>query len=160
MAGEGLRIVRRLPDWPRRLVDHVAACQRKPFCWGMHDCALWAASTVDAMCGSEIAARFRGRYDSERTAFAFLISQGWASLLDAACECVGQKPMRRVLRASRGDLVWMPAGIISESATGCLGVVGPDGAVLAPGNLGLEHLSLSFLATRSARAVGVGRCPR
>ncbi|WP_309086380.1 DUF6950 family protein [Chelativorans sp.] len=54
--------IRRLPDWRGRLFAYVEEVARKPFTWGHHDCALFAAGAVEAMTGHDIAAPFRARY--------------------------------------------------------------------------------------------------
>ena len=38
----------RLPDWRGRLGAHLAAARARPFCYGTHDCATFAAGAVEA----------------------------------------------------------------------------------------------------------------
>lgn len=57
-------ILTKLPDWRARLDLFVGASTRRPFEWGVHDCALFAAEGVDAQTGSDFAAEFRGRYST------------------------------------------------------------------------------------------------
>lgn len=54
----------RLPDWRPRLVAYLAEVRTRPFAYGTHDCALFAAGAVEAMTGHDLAAEFRGRYAS------------------------------------------------------------------------------------------------
>lgn len=56
--------VPRLSDWRPRLVAYVEAVRARPFAYGSHDCALFAAGAVLAMTGVDLAADFRGRYTS------------------------------------------------------------------------------------------------
>lgn len=54
----------RLADWRPRLVAYVNQVHAQPFAYGSHDCALFAAGAVEAMTGTDLAAKYRGRYTS------------------------------------------------------------------------------------------------
>jgi hypothetical protein len=58
-------LVRR-PDWRSRLDQYLAACARRKFDAGRHDCALFAAGAVEAVTGTDLAAEYRGRYRTIR----------------------------------------------------------------------------------------------
>ena len=55
-------MIARLPDWRPRLVAYLEEVRTRPFAYGAHDCALFAADAVRAMTGTDLAAEFRGRY--------------------------------------------------------------------------------------------------
>src|SRR5690606_22731839 len=52
----------RFTNWRTALNDYVHSVMSKPFIWGTHDCALWAAGAVLAMTGYDPAEKYRGRY--------------------------------------------------------------------------------------------------
>jgi hypothetical protein len=56
--------MRRVQGWRGRLAAYLAASVGRPFEWGRHDCALFAADCIEAMTGEDPAAAFRGRYRS------------------------------------------------------------------------------------------------
>lgn len=101
MAGRGLR---RREDWQRRLDAALAGARGRAFAWGEHDCALFAADMVDAMCGSAVAARFRGRYKTARGAAGRLRRMGGVEAVMARHGLVERAP----LMAQRGDVVEVP----------------------------------------------------
>lgn len=57
-------MIARLPDWRPRLVAYLEEVRTRPFAYGAHDCALFAAAAVLAMTGTDLAADYRGRYTS------------------------------------------------------------------------------------------------
>jgi len=54
--------IKRYPDWRTRLSAYLYEVAHKPFQWGEHDCALFAAGAVHAMTGEDFAADYRGKY--------------------------------------------------------------------------------------------------
>lgn len=70
--------MRRLPDWRGRLAAHLAASAGRPFAWGRHDCAIFAADCILAMTGEDPAAPFRGRYRSFKGGLKCLRKAGFA----------------------------------------------------------------------------------
>ncbi len=56
--------VTRLKDWRPRLVGYLEEVRSRPFAYGQHDCALFAAGAVEAMTGEDLATDFRGQYAS------------------------------------------------------------------------------------------------
>lgn len=105
----------RLPDWEQRLAEYAASIRDLPFAWGSHDCILFAASAIEAMTGTDIAAAYRGRYDSKISAAAILKEVGEGTLLKTLNATLEK---RKPSRARRGDLVW------SEGSVGvCMGPI-------------------------------------
>jgi hypothetical protein len=52
--------LKRLPDWPERLIALLNARAHAPFAWGRQDCASFAADAVQAMTGVDPIADLRG----------------------------------------------------------------------------------------------------
>ena len=58
---------------------------RRPFAWGVNDCALFAADGIRAITGVDIAADFRGKYSDEAGAMAAVKEvAGGSTVADAA----------------------------------------------------------------------------
>lgn len=93
----------RAHDWEERLACYLDLCSERPFLWGQHDCALFAAGAIKAMTGVDPAADFRGKYDDARGAAAALRELGSGTLYHTVCSWLGQpKP---ISLAHRGDIV-------------------------------------------------------
>jgi hypothetical protein len=67
----------RLADWKARLWQYLQTCAAAPLEPGSHDCALFVAGAVCAMTGVDLAAPYRGRYDTFKTGFKLLTADGW-----------------------------------------------------------------------------------
>ena len=52
--------ITRLPDWPIRFDALVYSRLRRPFAWGINDCALFAGDAVAAITGVDLSAGLRG----------------------------------------------------------------------------------------------------
>lgn len=107
------RLMRR-PGWEVALEAAVEAARNRPFSWGDHDCATWAADVRRALTGDDAAAAWRGRYRTARGASVVMASLGWATLVDAATAILGA-PLNSVGLAGRGD-------IVTDGESGALGV--------------------------------------
>lgn len=125
-------MVRRFEDWPRRLAAAIEAARGRPFCWGTHDCALFAADVGEALTGKDFAAEFRGRYTTRAAAVALLGALGG---LEAVVTAALGAPRPLPTLAQRGDVVTVdtedgPAlGICNGAQAVC---AGPEGLQLAP----------------------------
>ena len=91
----------RLPDWQPRLVAYLARVSAAPFAFGQHDCALFAAGAVEAMTGTDPAARWRGKYATAAQGLARLRRVGIADATDLCAQLFADVP---VLMAAPGDL--------------------------------------------------------
>lgn len=87
-------------DWPERLITAIEGAHGRPFSWGEHDCALFAANTVQAMTGQDFAVPFRGRYRTRLGALRKLYPFGG---LEAYVDTLGLAEIRPAF-ARRGDL--------------------------------------------------------
>lgn len=123
--------MKRFDDWPSRLDAAVEEARKRPFAWGVHDCALFAADMVLAVTGRDLASSWRGGYGSARQALRAL--RGHGGLAGVATKALGD-PVSPA-QAMRGDVVmtrthqWPALGI-------CLGAkaafTGYEGLVFLP----------------------------
>lgn len=128
----------RRPDWPEQLAAHMEQARKTPFCWGKHDCCLFAADAALAMTGTDFGAVFRGHYATKAGAFRALKKYGATTIPDTATALLGE-PILPAL-AQRGDVVYAqtlrgPAMGICAGASACFAA--PEG---------LTHLPLSDCA--------------
>ena len=93
----------RVQQWPQRLYAVIEESISKTFQWGEHDCSLFALDCVDAMCDTEIASEWRGKYETEQEAYELLESVGG---FDAVAESYGFKKVD-ILQATRGDIAFI-----------------------------------------------------
>jgi hypothetical protein len=68
----------RRADWRPRLVAWLTEVTDRPFAYGSHDCALFAAGAVEAMTGDDLAAEYRGAYQSLKGGLKLLGKDGMA----------------------------------------------------------------------------------
>lgn len=124
----------RHPDWPARLAAYVDAARDRPFLWGTHDCALFAAGAVAALTGQDPATGLAGTYADAAGAARILKALGAADVEHLATLRLGP-PVPPAL-AQRGDVVSVatPHG---HALGVCLG-----GAAAVPGVAGLEFVAL------------------
>lgn len=133
----------RLRDWQSRLQACQAERWSRPFAWGSHDCALFAADCVQAVTGSDPAADLRGAY-SDAAGAARVIARlgGLRSIGDAR---LGERVAP--LCAQPGDI-----GLVVSAGRECAAVCVGESWV-APSLVGLEHLPIEA-------AVVAWRCTR
>lgn len=79
--------LQRFPDWRPRLVAYLETVRARRFSYGQHDCALFAADAVQAMTGTDLAADFRGRYDSLKASLK-LVRGGHLAILHQHFEAI------------------------------------------------------------------------
>lgn len=130
----------RVQGWEARLNAYVEASRHRPFVWGAHDCALFAAGGVAAVTGSPLAdiPTYSGPVAAART----LARMGHRDVIDLAGAYL--RPWQSVLMARRGDIA---AAITDNGPT--LGVA-LGASIAAPGEAGLIFWALHH-ATRAWR---------
>jgi hypothetical protein len=96
-------------DWKESLVGYLAEAARKPFAFGRHDCALFAAGAVAAMTGVDLAADWRGRYRTERGGLRMLRAAGYRDHAEFAAAHFSEVP---VAMAWPGDLAQLDLGAV------------------------------------------------
>lgn len=124
------------PDWQKRLVTVIKAAEKRPFSWGQHDCCLFAADCVEAMCGEDFAAEFRGNYNSEAGAKKALL-RGGGSLERVLARFLDEVNPSLI---QRGDVA-----VVENAGRRCAGVF-YGGSVWVPGDNGLVGLSGNLLS--------------
>ncbi len=62
----------RHPNWTTRLPEALQKAMQKPFSWGEHDCCLFAADCVVAVCDFDPCKNIRGRYKTKTGAARIL----------------------------------------------------------------------------------------
>lgn len=120
----------RLEGWETRLAAQVEAVRSKPFEWGRHDCATWAADVRLALTGNDAAAAWRGRYRSRRGALRRMRHMGFQTMEAGVTSILGA-PLATPLLAQRGDVV-----MIDDALGVCIGAVAlflaPEGLTERP----------------------------
>lgn len=135
--------IKRLPDWRSHLVAYLNDAARRPMIPGVHDCALFAAGGVQAVCGVDPVADWRGGYDSIPDGIRALRAQG---VRDHVAFAGMMFPAVPVAMAQVGDIA-----AVSTDDGMALGIVqGEMIYVLQPDGLGLVPL----LTASTAFAVG------
>lgn len=132
----------RLPDWHIRLHALVQERQAKPFAWGEHDCALWAADVVHALTGEDPAKEWRGTYSTALEAARVLRELGGMEAM--ATRTLGE-PIAPLM-ARVGDV-----GLLESCGRECFAVCNGD-HWMAPGEHGLDVADL--YAAKKAWRVG------
>lgn len=119
--------MKRFENWPSRLAAAIEASRGRAFSWGEHDCLLFAAGVVRELTGVDLAADWRGRYDSKAKAAHYLAELGG---LDTVVTRALGAPRPFVTLAQRGDVVMVqtdegPAlGICNGASAACAGRAG------------------------------------
>ena len=123
--------MRRLPGWEQRLMACVRRAMDRPFEWGEHDCALFAADCVEAITGEDLAEEFRGRYMDRKGSLKVLRACGEGDLQATVTRLLGEPSDPKTAR--RGDLVLVrtPTG---PAIAVCVGL-----EAVAPGRHGLTR---------------------
>jgi hypothetical protein len=87
-------------DWTTRLHDVIKAALGRPFSWGEFDCCLFAAECAVAVCNTDPAAEYRGKYTTE-TGAKRLLKKNHGSLEAAWDACFSRVPPAYI---QRGDV--------------------------------------------------------
>lgn len=139
-------------DWHLRLYHYFERTATMKFEYGKHDCGIWTAGAVDAMCDTHLVSMIRSMipvysnvYAVER-AYARI---GIATHADVARQWLGD-PIR-LADANRGDVGWVPASKMAladgkDSSVGMLGVL-DGGALVSPSaTIGLKRVPVGPLS--------------
>lgn len=115
----------------------IEAARQRPFAWGVHDCATWAAEVCRVMTGTDVAADWRGSYRTATGAMRAIRKAGGRDMASAVTARLGA-PLPAVTLAQRGDVV------CREHALGIC--TGPDAAFLGPEGLVFQPLTTCHMA--------------
>lgn len=91
----------RFQSWPEILAKQIEAARSRPFVWGEHDCALFAANVVKAMTGQDFTKEFIGKYKTAAGATKLIAKNG--GLENIATQFLGES--MPIYFAGRGDVV-------------------------------------------------------
>lgn len=86
-------------DWPQRLAEFIESTHAEPFCYGSHDCCMFAGRAVEAMTGENPTLQWN--YSNEIGAKRLLARKG--GLVQMLSETLGI-PIHPS-EAGRGDVV-------------------------------------------------------
>jgi hypothetical protein len=128
-------VLQRLKGWEQRLVREHMSAMRRLWAWGAHDCAIFAANSILVVTGEDMAADFRGQYETEAEAWDFLARLGYADLGALASSRLPEIEPRD---ARRADVVLMP-GELGDYLSICDGrtAVGPVARGIAHSPMGM-----------------------
>jgi uncharacterized protein YfaT (DUF1175 family) len=119
-------------DWTKRLFDVVAAHKHATFAWGKHDCCLFAARCVDAMCETNYEAALKKKYKGQRSAAKYIASFG--SIEAAVKSWLGNS--QKAAFTQRGDVV-----LFDNEGQQALGIcLGRE--IISTGETGLVSVSM------------------
>lgn len=131
--------MKRREDWPERLSAYIASVMWRPFVWGSHDCATFAAGAVQAVTGESVEIpKYGTAIEAARLTDEFNLGERMTRLLG--------EPIAPAM-AQRGDVLLFKL----ESGLTC-GVM-TDVGIVAPG---ADHL-LTVPLTAAIAAWKVGR---
>ncbi len=136
-------------QWEAKRHHSIEAHKAKPFAWGEHDCALSVCNHVQAMTGIDLAAAFRGQYESEDAALAAMgrICRDATTLEHVVEQLAAQRgiPEIKPLHAQRGDVVLLdnpsPSTGLNRQALGIVHLNGRHVVVTGPDGLRLLRLA-------------------
>ena len=126
----------RVDHWERLLLEQTEAARGKPFAWGEHDCATFAADCIEAITGERPA---MPAWTSARDAVRVLADEGGA--VAAMIARFGSPIPPRI--AQRGDVGVMD----SDAETGAAFVVCLGDRWAAPGAQGLAFLAVDLVGS-------------
>lgn len=106
-----------------RLHNFLNTHSNTPFCWGSFDCVLFAASATYSMCGVDLGASYRNKYETERQANKLIVQEGGLlSMVRKVCNEAGFIEWQIPRCAQRGDLA-----MLNTEQGEAMGIVGPNG---------------------------------
>ena len=123
----------RFEDWPQRLTRCAIEAQSRPFVWGAHDCATFAADCVLEMTGVDLIEGMRGRYDGPISAAKLIKNEGFDDLGDIVSGILEEID---VDRCARGDVV------LCEGEEGDFLAIVVGLTAVGPTEAGLRHVPL------------------
>jgi hypothetical protein len=139
----------RFAAWPALLDSFLTRNQHRSFRYGQWDCCLFVCDAIEAMTGTDPAARFRGRYHSLAGARKAIQDATGSKSLRAIVEHITASlgmPEIPVLLATRGDVVLIPRR--TDYLLGIVGLNGRDIMTVSPRGLWRIPLSMGYRAWR------------
>lgn len=128
----GATMIRRQPEWVISLDELIRKNEKTPFKYGDFDCCLFVCDAIQAMTGVDVAADFRGKYQSEIGAAKFMLK--FAGVRGIAEMVAGEHGLEKVGLnfAGRGDGVYF-----EPNGAGAVGIISTCGKqIVAAGEVG------------------------
>lgn len=106
-------VLKRMPGWRGRLARTVSDWSARPFEPGVTDCAMFAAACVEAVTDVDLAAEWRGRYETEDDGRSLIKAAGMGTPLTLL-----RRTLPEVSRGAAlpGDLAVLPSGSVAPRA--------------------------------------------
>lgn len=130
----------RLPDWPERLSSFIAEARDKPFAFGSFDCAMFACNAVLAMTAVDIAAAYRGSYDSQDSALKLLRKKNLLRIAQEIAKEFEMAQFEHPWASPRGSILIL----YRHNLMGYTLALNDGKYALAPLESGLGNVSLNF----------------
>lgn len=99
------------------LTAYLTACRHKRFRPGRFECALFAADWVLIVSGTDLAARWRGKYASIEDGRDLIAEAGYDNPVAIAAEAL--KEVSGWMQAEIGDIA-----VVEEAGEACFGIIG------------------------------------
>lgn len=132
----------RLYNWEQRLSAYITTLAARPFDYGRHDCALFAAGAVEALTGHNPALPWIGRYRTELGGRRLMRRAGFDGHVAGFRSLFPQiRPVDRL----HGDLAVLEHGgreIMGVSGGGVIHVLREDGLGLVPASAARDYLAV------------------
>lgn len=141
--------MQRLPNWQSALEIFITEHRADAFSYGSFDCCLFPADAVLVMTGVDLAAPFRGKYNSRRSAIAAMREYAGAGSVKATIEkaaAAHEMPEVSIMKAGRGDMVLLKRP--SDWSLGIIAMNGLEVTVLTKNGLENTPLDSSMRAWR------------
>lgn len=74
----------RVDDWQTKFWENITAACERDFEWGVHDCVMFAASSVDAILGTDYFAQAQARYPYSTEDGAIALMQQYGGITGLA----------------------------------------------------------------------------
>jgi hypothetical protein len=94
--------------WEQSLSDYISSKREDPFEYGVNDCCMFAAGSVEAITGVDPMSEFRGHYDSLKGSIRAIKEIGAGTLGDTLD---GKFPRISISHAQRGDLAFFEGSV-------------------------------------------------
>lgn len=134
--------MQRYPDWQAQFSQFLTRRSSQPFAYGEMDCCLFVADCVEAMTGTDLAVRFRGKYRSRKEALQLAKRETGRGSIRALIEkTIKEFGLREVPLpyTQRGDIV-----LVAQKDAYLLGILALNGKeILAASKTGFLRLPLS-----------------
>lgn len=120
--------MKRVKDWPKRLIEVLERCEAQPFDWAERNCLSVVCDCVAAMTGTDLLAEHRGAYSDEESAMAIVAQHGGMERF--VSHLFGADASTNTRMAGNGDVVLVDlpngptVGIFAGGTVWCMEEIG------------------------------------